>query len=126
MKRLKHPARLPSLALAVALVGVAGPRPARADEEGKDGRIVGLRLNSSSSAAHPSYHGSVTLKLVGSTTLVEYRWGGSSCPAQTLGDREIDVLVTAFVQRNRTKVTPTYIMGEAGTRCLVSFSLAAG
>jgi hypothetical protein len=127
MKRIAHSARLPSIALVVALASVAAPSPAHADEEGRPGRVVQLRLNNPSSDAHPSYHGSVILELVGSTTQVEYRWGGSSCPAQTLSEAQIGVLVTAFVQRRTTKVAPVFTMGEGlGTRCLVGFSIVAG
>lgn len=127
MKRIAFPARLLSTALAFAVAGVAAPSPAHADEEGKQGRIVQLRINNPGSDAHPLYHGSITVELLGSTTQVEYRWGGSSCRAQTLSDVQLDVLVTAFVQRKKTKVTPIFRMDEgSGTRCLVAFSLVAG
>lgn len=127
MKRLVDSIRLPFLALALAAGGLAAPRPAHADEEGKEGRVIQLRINTPGSDAHPSYHGAITIKVVGSSTLVEYRWGGSTCPKQTLSDREIDVLVNAFVQRSRTRLIPMYTMGEgSGTRCLVGFTLSAG
>lgn len=127
MKRTSLPARLLSTALAFALAGLAAPSPARADEEGKEGRIVQLRVNNPGSDAYPLYHGAIVIELVGSTTQVEYRWGGSSCPAQMLSDAQLDVLVTAFVQRKKTKVAPIFTMGEStGNRCLVGFSLVAG
>jgi hypothetical protein len=127
MKRLVDSARFLATGSALVLASLGAPSPAHADEEGKPGRITQLRINTPSSEAHPSYQGSITLKLVGSSTLVEYRWGGSTCPAQKLTDPQIDVLVTAFVQRNRTKLTPMYTMGEGdGTRCLVGFELVAG
>lgn len=127
MKRLVDSARFLSTGLALVLASLVAPSPAHADETGKQGRLTQLRINTPSSEKHPSYHGSITLKQSGSSTLVEYRWGGSSCPAQKLTDPQIDVLVTAFVQRNRTKLTPMYTMGEGnGTRCLVSFELVAG
>jgi hypothetical protein len=126
MKRLFDSVRLPSIALAL-VASLAAPRPAHAEEAGKAGRVVGLRINTPGSDAHPSYHGAITLKLVGTSTLVEYRWGGSSCPKQTLGDPYIEVLAHAFVQRNRTKLVPVYTMEEgSGTRCLVGFTLEAG
>jgi hypothetical protein len=129
MKRIVDSIRRPSTALCLALVGLVTPRPAHADEPGKSGRVVEVRINNPSSDAHPSYHGAITLKLVGSSSLVEYRWGGSSCPGQTLTEAQIDVLVTAFVERSRTKLTPMYTMGEGtgtATRCLVGFTLVAG
>lgn len=127
MKRLVDSARFLSTGLALVLVSLGAPNPAHADEAGKPGRLTQLRINTPSSDRHPSYHGSITLKLVGSNTLVEYRWGGSSCPAQKLTELQLDVLVTAFVQRSRTKLTPMYTMGEGdGTRCLVAFELVAG
>jgi hypothetical protein len=125
MKRLIDSIRLSPLALALALASL--PRPAHADEEGKEGRVVQLRINTPGSDAHPSFHGAITIKLVGSSSLVEYRWGGSSCPKQTLGDPQLRILVEAFVQRSRTKLIPTYTMGEGtGTRCLMGFTLTAG
>lgn len=125
MKRLFDSVRLPSLALCLAIAGL--PSPAHADEEGKEGRVVQLRINTPGSDEHPSYHGAITIKVVGSSTLVEYRWGGSSCPKQTLSDPQIVILAEAFVQRNRTKLIPVYTMGEGtGTRCLMAFTLAAG
>ena len=127
MMRLVDSIRLPFFALALAVAGLAAPRPAHADEEGKEGRVIALRINTPGSDAHPSYHGAITIKVVGTSTLVEYRWGGSTCPKQTLSDREIDVLLSAFVQRSRTKLMPMYTMGEgSGTRCLVGFTLSAG
>lgn len=131
MKRTTVPARLlarvlPSV-LACALVAVGAAGPAHADEEGKSGRITQLRINTQASDQHPLFHGSIILKLTGSNTLVEYRWGGSSCPGVKLGEHQIDLLTTAFVQRNRTRVIPRYSMGEGtGTRCLVGFELVAG
>jgi len=126
MKRLLDSVRLPSIALAL-VASLLAPSPAHAEEAGKAGRVVAVRINTPGSDAHPSYHGSITIKLVGSSTLVEYRWGGSSCPKQSLGDAQIDVLVEAFVQRNRTKLVPVYSIEEgAGTRCLVGFTLEAG
>lgn len=125
MKRLLDSVRLPSLALCLAIAGL--PSPAHADEEGKEGRVVQLRINTPGSDDHPSYHGSITIKVVGSSSLVEYRWGGSSCPKQTLSDVQIGILMEAFVQRSRTKLSPVYTMGEGtGTRCLMAFTLAAG
>ena len=127
MKRLAHSLRTVSLALVLAVAGLAAPRPALADEAGKEGRVVQLRINTPASAEHPSYHGSITIKIIGSSSLVEYRWGGSTCPKQTLSDPQIDVLLAAFVQRSRTKLIPVYTMGEGtGTRCLMGFTLAAG
>jgi hypothetical protein len=125
MKRLLDSVRLPSLALCLAIAGL--PSPAHADEEGKAGRVVQLRINTPGSDVHPSYHGAITIKVVGSSTLVEYRWGGSSCPKQSLSDPQIEILTEAFVQRTRTKLTPVYTMGEGtGTRCLMGFTLVAG
>jgi hypothetical protein len=127
MPRFVDSVRLLATGSALCLASLIAPQPAHADEEGKSGRIIELRVNTPSSDDHPSFHGSITLKLVGTSTLVEYRWGGSSCPAQKLSDPQIDVLMTAFVQRNRTKLTPKYTMGEGdGTRCLVGFTLVAG
>ncbi|MCA9711562.1 MAG: hypothetical protein KDK70_37350 [Myxococcales bacterium] len=124
MLRPRPVARLVSLALALGLLAL--PHPARADTEGKRGRIMRLRINTPSSDDHPSYLGSITVKL-GSGELVEYRWGGSSCPSQKLTDPQIELLRTAFVERNRTRLLPLYTMGEgAGTRCLVGFELIAG
>lgn len=129
--RTASPARflarvLPSV-LACALAGVVAAGPARADDEGKSGRVTQLRINTPGSVEHPLYHGSITVKLLGSSTLVEYRWGGSSCPKVKLTDHQLDVLLTAFVQRSRTRVIPQYSMGEGtGTRCLVGFELIAG
>ncbi len=126
MKRLVESARFLSTGLALLLATVVAPSPAHADQSGHQGRVMQLRINTPGSVAHSSFHGSVTLKLEASNTLVEYRWGGSSCPAQKLSDPQLDVLVTAFVQRNDTKLTPTYTMGEGnGTRCLVGFELVA-
>jgi hypothetical protein len=126
MKRFLDSVRLPSIALAL-VASLAAPRPAHAEEEGKAGRVVELRINTPGSEAHPSFHGSITIKLTGSSSLVEYRWGGSSCPKQSLSETQIDVLVHAFVQRNRTKLVPVYTMEEgSGTRCLVGFTLQAG
>lgn len=127
MKRLVDSIRLPFLALALVAGSVVAASPAHADDEGKEGRVIQIRINTPGSDAHPSYHGAITIKVVGSSALVEYRWGGSTCPKQTLSDREIDVLVNAFVQRSRTRLIPVYTMGEgSGTRCLVGFTLAAG
>lgn len=127
MKRIANSARFLSTGLALVLASVVAPSPAHADEAGKQGRVIQLRINTPGSDAHPSFHGSVTLKLVGSSTMVEYRWGGSSCPGQKLSDAQVEVLLHAFVQRNRTKLAPTYTMGEGdGTRCLVGFELVAG
>lgn len=126
MTRTSHPARLLSTALVFALTSLAAPTPAHADQEGEAGRVIQLRLNNPSSVAHPSYHGSITLK-VNKSTLVEYRWGGSSCPAQMLSAQQIDMLAMAFVERSETKLTPMYTMGEGtGTRCMVGFTLVAG
>lgn len=126
MQRLFDSIRLPSIALAL-VASLAAPLPAHAEEQGKAGRVMELRINTPGSDAHPSFHGAIVLKVVGTSTLVEYRWGGSSCPKQTLSDPLIDVLAQAFVQRTRTKLIPTYTMEEgSGTRCLVGFTLAAG
>lgn len=117
---------LPSLA-ACALAGVVAAGPAHADEAGKTGRITQMLVNTPGSDQHPLYHGSITVKLLGSNTAVEYRWGGSTCPKVKLTEQQLDLLMTAFVQRNRTRIAPKYAMGEGmGTRCLVGFELVAG
>jgi len=116
--------RLVPCTLALALA--TAPRPALADEEGKVGRIDRLRINTLGSTDHASFQGAVTLTLIGSKDQVEYRWGGSSCPGQKLNEFQIQLLMTAMAQRERTKVAPRYSMGEGGTRCLVGFELAAG
>lgn len=118
---------LPRLAVApliLAMLGIASP--AHADDEGKIGRVHQLRINTIGSEDHSQYQGSVTLKLVPSTDLQEYRWGGSSCPGQKLNDLQIQLLMTAMVQSSKTKVSPRYTMGDRRTRCLVGFELIAG
>ena len=107
--------------------GLALPQTATADDEGVSGRVTRLRINTPGSEQHPSFLGAITIKQPSSGDMYEYRWGGSSCPGQKLTEAQIDVLLTAFVQRNRTLVTPRYTMGEGvSTRCLVAFELAAG
>ncbi len=124
--RTPRPARPLLAALAFAFASIALPQTAAADEEGGAGRVNRIRINTPSSDEHPSFHGALVLKQPGGDQ-VEYRWGGSSCPGQKLTDVQVDVLVSAFVERNRTMVTPRYTMGEgAGTRCLVGFELVAG
>lgn len=124
MPRLSRPSLLVPAALALGLATAAGP--AHADTEGKRGRVTALRINTPGSDEHPLFSGSITVKL-GSGALVEYRWGGSSCPGQKLSDPQVDLLMAAFVERSRTRITPLYTMGEGpGTRCLVGFTLNAG
>lgn len=130
MKRLSQSRRrirplLPALVL--GLVGsVAFPAHAN-EEEGKSGRVQRLRINTAGSVDHASYHGSITLR--GAAGNAEYRWGGSTCPGQKLTDAQVHVLVSAFHERSRTRVTPRYTIGEdegPGVRCLVGFELSAG
>lgn len=112
---------LPSV-LACLLTGVVAAGPAHADEEGISGRIVQLRINTPGSDQHPLFHGSITLDVVGTGSQIEYRWGGSSCPGVKLTDHQIDLLMTAFVQRTHVQVIPKYTKGT-GARCLVGFVL---
>jgi len=112
--------------LAAALTCLALPSSARADETGKSGRVSQLRINTPGSVEHASYHGSITIKRPTTGQLIEYRWGGSTCPAHKLTDTQLDILVMAFAQRDRTMLSPHYITGEgAGNRCLVGFEIVA-
>ncbi len=117
---------VPRLAAALALLvasTVSGPVSAYADTEGRSGRVNRLRINTQGSEEHASYQGAIILRVVGSGELVEYRWGGSSCPGQKLNEHQQQLLATALIERSRIKVKPMFTMGEGGTRCLVGFEL---
>lgn len=121
-----HRARAALPAVALALVSTIATPANASEEEGKIGRVQKLRINAASSVDHSSFHGSVTLRVSGKS--VEYRWGGSSCPGQKLSDAQVSILVSAFNERNRTRVLPRYTIGEdegPGVRCLVGFELSA-
>jgi hypothetical protein len=111
---------------ALILASVVPLRSAHADDEGATGRVVRLTVNTQSSDKYASFHGSLTLRS-GAGKNVTYFWGGTTCPAQRLGDAEVALLATMLTDR-RTLVAPRYRTGEGarGARCLVAFELLGG
>ncbi len=113
------------LSLAVLLAATSLPTLASADSSGATGYVTSLTVNMKSSDTYNSYHGSVVLR-EGSepgSTLREYRWGGSLCSGRDLSDANVHLLTEAFRGRTDTQVIPRYKMGQAGSRCLVAFTL---
>jgi hypothetical protein len=114
-----------SLPLLAVLSVVTLASPAGADETGKAGRISMVRVNTPGSAEHASYHGSVRVKMNNGKT-EDYLWGGSTCPAQKLGEAQIDLLLSGLTDRHRMQLVPYFVPGEASKKCLVAFELTAG
>jgi hypothetical protein len=100
---------------------VLAPRPAWADQTGATVRVVNLTINTQGSDKYASFHGSVTVRAASSTET--YFWGGTTCPAQSLSDAQIALLLGALNNRSRTHVVPRYRGDSSKSRCLVGFEL---
>lgn len=125
MRKTNRPLRLVAFGLLAAITLPASSSHA-ADLEGKAGKIVRLTINAVGSHKYASFHGAITLKRSGAN--VVYKWGGSTCPAQTFTDAQVDLIAGAFHNRHKTLFAPKYAQGEGsgGTRCLVAFELVSG
>lgn len=112
--------------LALGLATLLPPASASADDAGSKGRVTRVRVNTSGSTEHATFHGSVTIRLA-SGKLRTYLWGGSTCPGQKLEEDHVRLLVGAQRDRGRTWLAPYYVASEGGDRrCLVAFELIAG
>ena len=112
--------------LTLGLASLMLPASAAADESGTKGRVLRIRVNTSGSSEHATFHGSVTIRLASGKNQT-YLWGGSTCPGQKLDDGQVRLLVGAQRDRGRTWLAPYYVASEGGDRrCLVGFELIAG
>ena len=124
MRRSNRLSRLAACVLLTALMLPAASSYA-ADHGGKPGKVVRLTINAVGSHKYASFHGAITLRRSGSN--IVYKWGGSTCPAQTFTDAQVDLIASAFHNRHKTLFAPKYAQGEGAsdTRCLVAFELVA-
>ena len=114
-----------ALAAATAAATLTPGTASATDEDGARGRVIAVEVNTAGSSEHASRHGAVTLRQANGNT-VEYLWGGSTCPGQKLEANQIQMLVTAHLNRGKTWLTPTYTPSEGGDRrCLVKIRLSA-
>jgi len=113
------------LSLAILLAASSLPTLASADSSGNTGYVTSLTINMKSSNTYNSYRGSVVLRegTEPASSLREYRWGGTLCAGRDLSDADVQLLTEAFRGRTDTQVIPRYKMGQAGSRCLVAFTL---
>jgi hypothetical protein len=114
-----------SFMLAAVLAAASVPALAFADSSGAPGYVTSLTVNTKSSDSAGSYRGSVRVREgaePGSPNR-EYRWGGTICSGRDLAEIDIALLTEALRGRSDTQIVPRYKMGQAGARCLVSFTL---
>ncbi len=113
------------LSLAILLAASSLPTLASADSSGSTGYVTSLTINTKSSDTYGSYRGSVVLRegTEPASPVREYRWGGTICAGRDLTDADVQLLTEALRGRADTQVIPRYKMGQAGSRCLVSFTL---
>lgn len=109
--------------LAAAIAAV--PTTTFADSSGSAGSVISVTVLESSSDDYGSYRGKIVIRegTEPSATQTEYRWGGTICANRNLSESNIALLVEALRGRSDTQVLPRYKMGQAGIRCLVSFTL---
>ncbi len=83
--------------------------------------IVALRIIHTTSDQFAMFRGSIT---IGDANLgyAQYRWGGSSCPALTLPTDLVDKLQRGM-NNPRVLIEPYTKPGQAGSLCLVGFTL---
>jgi len=114
------------LSLAILLAASSLPTLASAaDSSGSTGYVISVTINTKSSDTYNSYSGSVVLRegTEPASPVREYRWGGTLCSGRDLSSADVQLLTEAFRGRSDTQVIPRYKMGQAGSRCLVSFTL---
>lgn len=109
--------------LTLALLGsmAIGSGSARADTVGSAGALESLTLYSSSSTEYENRHGELVVREAGNIARTYY-FGGSRCAYQTLASDQLDLLGRT-VNRNGVTVTPYYVSGVSGSRCVVGFSM---
>lgn len=112
-----------TMAVVSTLLGsVWAAGPAHADSIGTAGRILGIEHNDDDSDDYGISNGSVFVD-EGGGTVREYRHGGSLCPDRILDVDQQRMLLDAM--RSKMTVLPYYKVGNAASRCLVSFSFVA-
>lgn len=107
--------------LATALLACS-TSPAIADEIGEVGTPVGLSVNTLSADTYLQYHGRFFLKAADGT-LVEYRWGGTSCGTRVLTDAQVAALQAAL-GNNKMRIQVLHQIGQGDAKCVVGFTVA--
>jgi hypothetical protein len=108
------------LFVVTVFVSSAGTAAAQ-DLVGETGTVVGVTITTPSSDTSLQYHGQVFVQKA-DKSVVEYRWGGSSCGSRILTDAEEGALHRALdskVMRIRT----LYQDGQGNAQCVVGFTL---
>jgi hypothetical protein len=112
---------------AVALVittAIAAPSVAFADEIGARGTVASLEVNTPAGDTYLQYHGRMMI-ITGSknsTSIAEYRWGGTSCGSRTLTENQVAMLQRAL--ESGTPIMPRFQDGQGSTKCLVGIAIA--
>ncbi len=93
-----------------------------ADDVGVVGTPVGLSVNTPVGDTFLQYHGRLFVKAVDGTVL-EYRWGGSSCGSRVLTDAQVAALQAAL-NNNKMRIQVLTQDGQGLSKCVVGFTAA--
>jgi hypothetical protein len=105
------------LAVFVSSAGTAAAQ----DIVGETGTVVGLNMHTPSADAFLQYHGQLFVQKA-DKSVVEYRWGGTSCGSRLLSDAEEAALHRALDSKVM-RIRPLYQDGQGSALCVVGFTL---
>ena len=97
---------------------------ALADNTGAYGSVAQVTVNSSSSDEYSMARGRLIID-EGEQFYRHYQWGGTACNGKNMSADDVANLMLALQERRSLIVTPAWIMGAGGARCLVSYRITA-
>ena len=97
---------------------------ALADTAGDYGPVVQVVVNGTSSTEYTQARGRLVID-EGQEFYRHYQWGGTACNGKNMSADDIANLLLALKERRSVTVTPIWIVGAGGTRCLVSYRVTA-
>jgi len=117
-----------SVRLSVSLFAAALvilPSTTFADSTGNSGVVIALTVHESTSDDYGTHRGRVMIRegAEPGSAQTEYRWGGTLCQGRNLTEANISLLMDAFRSRSDAQLIPRYKNGQAGIRCLTSFTI---
>jgi hypothetical protein len=110
-----------------ALLGAAAiccTGSALADNIGAFGSVVQVTVNGSSSDEIFLARGRLVID-EGEQFFRQYQWGGTACNGKNMSADDVANLMMALRERRSVSVTPAWLIGAGGARCLVSYRITA-